>query len=56
MDELIRLKTDLPAARKNVVDLEAKLGLTSTVSRPQEIVLQMPRRELAKSKWKARGA
>jgi putative zinc finger/helix-turn-helix YgiT family protein len=55
MDELIRVKTDLPTARKNVVDLEAKLGLTSTVSRQQVIVLQMPRRELAESEWKARG-
>lgn len=33
MDELIRLKTDLRTARKNLVDLEAKLGSTSTLSR-----------------------
>jgi len=55
MDELIRLKTDLTAARRNVVDLEAQMGLTSTGFREQVIVLQMPRRELAESEWKPRG-
>lgn len=55
MDELIRLKTDLPAARKNVVDLEARLASTSTGSRRQVIVVQIPRRDLAESEWKAHG-
>jgi len=35
MDELIRVKTDLAAARKNVMTLQAHLGLTSTGSREQ---------------------
>lgn len=56
MDELIRLKTDLSTARKNVADLEAKLGLRATASQSQAMVFQMPRRELAESQWRARGA
>jgi putative zinc finger/helix-turn-helix YgiT family protein len=55
MDELIRLKTDLSTARNNVVDLEAQLGLGSTGSRQQVIVLQMPRRKFAESEWKTFG-
>jgi putative zinc finger/helix-turn-helix YgiT family protein len=55
MDELIRVKTDPVTARKNVKDLDARLGLISTGSREQVIVLQMPRRELAESEWRVRG-
>ncbi len=55
MDELIRLKSDLPAARENVTQLEAHLGVPSAASRTQMIVVQMPRREV-QSEWDAPGA
>lgn len=55
MDELIRVKTDLPTAHRNVSVLEAHMGVASTGSREQIIVLQMPRREPAESEWGARG-
>jgi len=56
MDELIRIKTDLPTARENVITLEARLGVPSAASRAQVIVLQMPRRDAAESEWRAPGA
>src|SRR5437870_3442562 len=35
MDELIRVKTDLPTARKNVSVLKAHMGVASTGYRPR---------------------
>ena len=55
MDELIRLKADLPSARNNVRQLESRLGLTSTAPIAQVIVVQMPRREATESTWRAPG-
>ncbi|MCX6636193.1 MAG: type II toxin-antitoxin system MqsA family antitoxin, partial [Acidobacteria bacterium] len=46
MDQLIRVKADLPAARENVKQLESRLGVAPAV--PQVIVVRMPRREAAK--------
>jgi len=40
MDELIRVKTDLPTARKNVISLEAHLGVASGASGAQVLVLR----------------
>lgn len=37
MDELIRLKADLPAARENLKQLKSRLGMPVAVSRPQAI-------------------
>ena len=51
MDELIRLKSDLATARENLTRLEAQLGVAPAASRPQVIVVQMPRRE-ACSEWR----
>lgn len=52
MDELIRLKADLPAARENLKQLEFRLGLASG-SIPQVIVVQMQTREAMESSWTA---
>ena len=46
MDELVRVKADLLAARENVKQLESRLGVAAAV--PQVIVVRMPRREIAK--------
>jgi putative zinc finger/helix-turn-helix YgiT family protein len=54
MDELIRLKADLTAARENVKQLEVSLGVTAAPN-AQVIVVQMPRREAAESAWGAPG-
>jgi putative zinc finger/helix-turn-helix YgiT family protein len=53
MDELIRVKADLPAARENVRQLESRLGLASAAPVAQVIVVQMPRREATESMWRA---
>lgn len=53
MDELIRVKTDLSTARKNVANLEAGTRSTTTPSRQQVIILQMPSRERPEFQWKA---
>ena len=45
MDELIRLKADLPSARNNVRQLESLLGLASAARVVQGTVFQVPRRE-----------
>jgi hypothetical protein len=55
MDELIRLKADLPSARNNVRQLESRLGLASAAPVAQVIVVQMPRREATESTWQAPG-
>lgn len=55
MDELIRLKADLPSARENVKQLESRLGLASAAPVAQVIVFQMPRREASESTWQAPG-
>ena len=46
IDELIRVKADLPAARKNVTQLEARLRVAAAV--PQVIVVRVPQRKAAK--------
>jgi len=46
MDELVRVKADLPAARENVKQLESRLRVAAAV--PQVIVVRMPRRPAAK--------
>jgi putative zinc finger/helix-turn-helix YgiT family protein len=46
MDELIRVKADLPAAREKVKQLEARLRVAAAV--PQVVVVRMSRREIAK--------
>jgi putative zinc finger/helix-turn-helix YgiT family protein len=46
MDELIRVKADLPAARENVKQLKSRLSVAAAV--PQVIVVRMPRREASK--------
>jgi len=53
MDELIRLKADLPSARNNVRQLESRLGLASAGPVAQVIVVQMSRREVTESTWPA---
>jgi len=53
MDQLIRLKGDLKAARENVTQLEARVESTPSASRVQVVVLQASRRE-ADSEWDAR--
>jgi putative zinc finger/helix-turn-helix YgiT family protein len=55
MDELIRLKADLPTARNNVRQLESRLGVASPAPVAQVIVVQMPRREATESTWQAPG-
>jgi putative zinc finger/helix-turn-helix YgiT family protein len=54
MDELIRLKADLAAARENVKQLESRLGVAA-VPHVQVIVIQMPRREAPEPAWRASG-
>jgi len=44
MDELIRLKTNLNAARENLGQLEARLGVSSAAV-PQTIIVHVARRE-----------
>ena len=46
MDQLIRVRADLPAARENVKQLKSCLRVAAAV--PQAIVVRMPRRENAK--------
>jgi len=53
MDQLIRLKGDLKAARENVTQLERRLEAQPSASRVQVIVVPAPQRE-ACSKWDAR--
>lgn len=53
MDELIRVKADLPAARENVKQLESRLGVATAVPPAQVIIVQMPRREATESAWQA---
>lgn len=55
MDELIRVKADLSAARKNVAALEARLGVASMGKRAQVIVVEMPMRHFAEPEWRAPG-
>ena len=45
MDELIRLKADLPTARNNVRQLESRLGVASPAPVAQAIFVPMPRRK-----------
>ncbi|MCC6368737.1 MAG: type II toxin-antitoxin system MqsA family antitoxin [Bryobacterales bacterium] len=54
MDELIRLKVDLPTARNNVRQLESRLGpgLASASPVAHVIVVQVPRREATESTWR----
>ena len=51
MDELIRLKADLDAARENVTQLESLLGVVPAASRSLRVVVQV-RREAAQE-WEA---
>lgn len=51
MDELIRLKADLDAARENVTQLESLLGVALTASQSVRVVVQV-RREAAQE-WEA---
>ena len=53
MDELIRVKADLPAARENVKQLESRLGVATAAPPAQVIIVQMPRREATESMWEA---
>lgn len=53
MDQLMRLKGDLKAARENVNQLEGRLEATPAASRVQVIVVPAPRQE-ADSEWDAR--
>ncbi len=55
MDELIRLKADLPTARANVKQLESRLGMAPAVPVAQVTVIQMPRREVTESTWREPG-
>ncbi len=55
MDQLIRVKADLPAARENVKQLESRLGVAPAVPRVQMIVVPMQRREAPESAWQVPG-
>ena len=54
MDELIRVKSDLAAARANVRRLEEYTG--SSTAPPQETVVFLRRSEVAESEWDMPGA
>jgi putative zinc finger/helix-turn-helix YgiT family protein len=54
MDELIKVKSDLPTARANVRQLESQLGLAPSAL-PQTMVVSMLRRDMSESEWDAPG-
>jgi len=55
-DQLIRLRTDLEAARRNARELEQQLGVVSPPSQPQVIYVPVQWRSSERPEWEAAGA